>query len=101
MTPDSPATRRVFLSSAAVVASAHVWIPKPVNGYKAVEMRATAVDDRAKPGVSKWELDTPALCVDLDKMEKNVATMQAALKKYGIASRPHEKTHKTDRKSVV
>jgi 3-hydroxy-D-aspartate aldolase len=95
MIPDSPATRRVFLSSAAVVASAHVWIPKPVNGYKAVEMRATAIDDRAKPGVSKWELDTPALCVDLDRMEKNVATMQAALKKYGLASRPHEKTHKT------
>ena len=28
-------------------------------------------------------------------MEKNVAAMQAALKKYGLASRPHEKTHKT------
>jgi D-serine deaminase-like pyridoxal phosphate-dependent protein len=47
-----------------------------------------------KPGVSKWELDTPALCVDLDKMEKNIATMQAALKKYGLPSRPHAKTHK-------
>jgi D-serine deaminase-like pyridoxal phosphate-dependent protein len=35
-----------------------------------------------KPGVSKWELDTPAPCVDLDKMEKNVGrTLQAALKK--------------------
>ena len=87
-------SRRVFLSS-AVVASAHVWIPKPVNGYKAVEMRSTAVDDRAKPGVSKWELDTPALCVDLDKMERNVAFMQASLKKTGLASRPHAKTHKT------
>ena len=87
-------SRRIFLSS-AMAASAHVWIPKPVNGYKAVEMRATAVDDRAKPGVSKWELDTPALCVDLDKMEKNVAFMQATLKKNGLASRPHAKTHKT------
>ena len=47
-----------------------------------------------KPGVSKWELDTPALCVDLDKMEKNIATMQAALKKNGLPSRPHSKTHK-------
>ena len=73
----------------------HVWIPKPANGYKAEEMRASAFDDRAKPGVSKWELDTPALCVDLDKMEKNVAFMQAALKKNGVASRPHAKTHKT------
>jgi D-serine deaminase-like pyridoxal phosphate-dependent protein len=47
-----------------------------------------------KPGVSKWELDTPALCVDLDKMEKNIAAMQAALKKLGLPSRPHSKTHK-------
>ena len=73
----------------------HVWIPKPANGYKAEEMRASAVDDRAKPGVSKWELDTPALCVDLDKMEKNVAFMQATLKKNGVTSRPHAKTHNT------
>jgi D-serine deaminase-like pyridoxal phosphate-dependent protein len=66
-----------------------------VNGYKAVEVRETAVNDRAKPGVSKWELDTPALLVDLDKMEKNIATMQATLKKNGLPSRPHAKTHKT------
>ena len=39
-------------------------------------------------------LDTPALCVDLDAMEKNIATMQSALKKYGLPSRPHTKTHK-------
>ena len=32
---------------------------------------------RALTGISKWELDTPALCVDLDKMEQNIATMQA------------------------
>ena len=44
--------------------------------------------------VSKWELDTPALCVDLDKMEQNIAKMQAALKTNGLPSRPHAKTHK-------
>jgi D-serine deaminase-like pyridoxal phosphate-dependent protein len=47
-----------------------------------------------KPGVSKWDLDTPALCVDLDKMEKNIATMQETLKKNNPPSRPHAKTHK-------
>jgi len=56
-------------------------------------MRAMSIED-VKPGVSKWELDTPALCVDLDKMEKNIQTMQAALQKSGIPSRPHAKTHK-------
>jgi hypothetical protein len=45
-----------------------------------------------KPGVSKWELDTPALCVDLDKMEQNIAKMQAALK----AVRPAEPATRQD-----
>ena len=37
----------------------------------------------ARPlGISKWDLDTPALCVDLDKLEQNIAKMQAALKRY-------------------
>ena len=85
-------SRRTFLTS-AIAASAYVWIPKPVTGYTAAEMRAMTID-KTKPGVSKWELDTPALCVDLDKMEKNVAIMQAAMKKYGLPSRPHSKTHK-------
>jgi D-serine deaminase-like pyridoxal phosphate-dependent protein len=49
----------------------------------------------AEIGVSKWELDTPALCVDLDRMEDNIARMQAAVKKNGIATRPHAKTHKS------
>ena len=89
----SGASRRLFLSTAAA-ASAYLWIPKPVKGYTAAEMRAMFEGATVKPGVSKWELDTPALCVDLDKMEKNVATMQAALKKYGLPSRPHAKTHK-------
>jgi 3-hydroxy-D-aspartate aldolase len=75
--------------------SAHVWIPSGVNGYTAAEISADRFDAAARPGVSKWELDTPALCVDLDKMEANVAFMQATLNKNGLASRPHSKTHKT------
>ena len=85
-------SRRTFLSG-AIAASAYVWIPKRVTGYTGADMRAMPID-ATKPGVSKWELDTPALCVDLDKMEKNVAIMQAAMKKYGLPSRPHAKTHK-------
>ena len=85
-------SRRAFVSGAAAL-SAHIWIPRPVRGYTAAEMRAMSIED-VKPGVSKWELDTPALCVDLDKMEKNIQTMQAALQKSGIPSRPHAKTHK-------
>jgi D-serine deaminase-like pyridoxal phosphate-dependent protein len=90
----SGSTRRGFLSG-TLAASAYVWIPKRVNGYNAVEMRSTAMDNRAKAGISKWEIDTPALLVDLDKMEANIAKMQATLKKNNLPSRPHSKTHKT------
>ncbi len=87
-------SRRTFLSGAAA-ASAYVWIPKPVRGYTAAEMLATiTINNKVKPGISKWDLDTPALCVDLDKMEQNVAKMQSTLKANGLASRPHSKTHK-------
>jgi 3-hydroxy-D-aspartate aldolase len=87
-------SRRVFLTG-TTAASVYFWIPKSLKGYSPAELRAMTVDDRLMPGVSKWDLDTPALCVDLDKMEKNVATMQAALKRYGLPSRPHAKTHKS------
>jgi len=86
-------SRRAFLSG-ATAASVHLWIPKSVKGYSPAELRATSVGGQVRPGVSKWDLDTPALCVDLDVMEKNIAAMQSALKKYGLPSRPHTKTHK-------
>jgi 3-hydroxy-D-aspartate aldolase len=70
-----------------------MWIPKRVAGYSGAEMRAKAANGTAI-GVSKWELDTPALCVDLDKMERNIATLREKLAPTGVASRPHAKTHK-------
>ncbi|HEY0069639.1 MAG TPA: alanine racemase [Chloroflexia bacterium] len=41
------------------------------------------------------ELDTPALLVDLKRMERNIAAMQAACELNGVALRPHTKTHKS------
>ena len=37
---------------------------------------------------------TPALVVDLDKMEANIKHWQAEINKHGVALRPHVKTHK-------
>jgi D-serine deaminase-like pyridoxal phosphate-dependent protein len=91
--PSSSATRRTFLATTAVGA-ASVWIPQPVNGYSAGEVRAAADDGLLSVGMSKWDLDTPALCVDLDALEQNIAKMQATVKKNGIETRPHAKTHK-------
>lgn len=40
------------------------------------------------------ELDTPAVTIDLDRLEKNIKRVQAELDQHGIANRPHIKTHK-------
>ncbi len=49
-----------------------------------------------KPG-SRAELDTPALLIDLDAMERNIAAMAAHARAVGVALRPHAKTHKSAR----
>ena len=74
-----------------------MWVPQPVNGYSARDLRALAEHTEGEvlqSGISKWDLDTPALCVDLDKLDANIAKGQAVLKKNGLDSRPHAKTHK-------
>jgi D-serine deaminase-like pyridoxal phosphate-dependent protein len=40
------------------------------------------------------ELDTPVVVIDLDKVAANIKKLQVYLDKYGIANRPHIKTHK-------
>jgi D-serine deaminase-like pyridoxal phosphate-dependent protein len=40
------------------------------------------------------ELDTPALIVDLDVMERNLATMAEYCRQHNLRLRPHTKTHK-------
>lgn len=71
-----------------------MWIPTSVNGYTADDLRRRREGGTLQPGISKWDLDTPALCVDLDALEANIAKAQAVLTKNGIAARPHAKTHK-------
>ncbi|HWI50636.1 MAG TPA: DSD1 family PLP-dependent enzyme [Symbiobacteriaceae bacterium] len=45
--------------------------------------------------IHKQELETPALIVDLDILEHNIAAMAAAARAGGVTLRPHIKTHKT------
>jgi D-serine deaminase-like pyridoxal phosphate-dependent protein len=40
------------------------------------------------------DLDTPALYVDLDALERNIAEMQEQCRTWGVDLRPHVKTHK-------
>ena len=47
-----------------------------------------------RPG-SRAELMTPALLIDLDALERNIAKMADFCRFHGVALRPHAKTHKS------
>ena len=84
-------SRRRFIQTAG---AATVWVPTSVKGSIGAEMGSVSAPHAFQIGVSKWDLDTPALCVDLDALEANLTTMQRTMSSNGIASRPHAKTHK-------
>ena len=91
-----PFSRRHFLQAAG--AGAAVWVPSPVKGYTATELTRRVEESGAaisELGVSMWDLDTPALIVDLDLLDANISMMQRTVSRNGIATRPHAKTHKT------
>ena len=84
-------SRRRFLQAGGAAA---IWVPASVRGYTSKEMQDFYANGEMSVNVSKWELDTPALCVDLDRLESNLDKMATTLSNNGIASRPHAKTHK-------
>jgi D-serine deaminase-like pyridoxal phosphate-dependent protein len=44
--------------------------------------------------MKREQIDTPALLIDLDRMERNIRRLQTFLEQNGIHNRPHIKTHK-------
>ncbi|HEY2838698.1 MAG TPA: DSD1 family PLP-dependent enzyme [Pirellulales bacterium] len=59
-------------------------------------MTMTAHAQAAPPlGSTKDAIDTPALCLDLDALDANIADMMAACRAKGVAWRPHAKGHKS------
>lgn len=81
-----PLNRRKFLQAGALAGAASFWSPS---------LRAQHIETASSEiGKSKWELDSPALCVDLDRMEQNIRVVQTALQGTGVGVRPHVKTHK-------
>lgn len=81
-------SRRNFLQTSALAGAASLLSPS----LHATELKMEL--DKESIGKSKWDLDTPALCVDLDKMEQNIKVVHNRLQGTGIAVRPHVKTHK-------
>ncbi|WP_439468882.1 hypothetical protein, partial [Blastomonas fulva] len=61
MSTSRAASRRTILSAAAALA-AHVWVPRPVKGYTTADVASRLAEAPAGVGLSKWDLDTPALC---------------------------------------
>ncbi|HKY21876.1 MAG TPA: DSD1 family PLP-dependent enzyme [Vicinamibacterales bacterium] len=88
-------SRSDLLTAAAGTTAATFWIPKKIYGHGRRELFAHVVDTKMSKGVSKWDLDTPALVIDLDKLEQNIASMRTSLAGTGVGMRPHAKTHKS------
>lgn len=84
-------SRRNFLQASGAAA---IWVPTAAAGYTSAEMQEFYANGEMSVNVSKWELDTPALCVDLDLLEANLDKMASTMTTNGIASRPHAKSHK-------
>jgi len=84
----NPLNRRQFLQAGAVAGVASLFTPS--------SLQAKSIDEIADSdiGKSKWDLDSPALCVDLDKMEQNIKKVHTRLKDTPVKVRPHIKTHK-------
>ena len=63
----------------------------------APDLRATALppDLSTLPGQSVDAIDTPALVIDLDAMDHNLARMTAFARAHHIRLRPHAKMHKS------
>ena len=45
--------------------------------------------------ITKADMDTPFLAVDLDKMESNISQVVAGIEKFNVQWRPHCKGHKS------
>lgn len=79
--------RRKFLQTAAASSALGFWSPSLKHGQEELLNKEI--------GKSKWDLDSPALCVDLEKMEQNIKVVQSRLQGTGVSARPHAKTHKS------
>lgn len=85
-------SRRTFLAGSLLAYAGTRPLRGAARSYAEIEKLLARDDIKGK--LSKSELPTPALIVDLDAFEHNVARMAAHAKASGRALRPHAKTHK-------
>ena len=59
-----------------------------------VDTTFTPLGERLERGAPLDAISTPAVLVDLNRMERNLERYQAQIARHGVALRPHVKTHK-------
>lgn len=79
--------------SAATVEGPTVSLSR-TDAYSLSEIEKRLQSGHSVSGVTKHDLPTPSLLVDLDRLEANIARMAEHAKKSGVHLRPHAKTHK-------
>lgn len=88
-------SRRQLLQAGLACAAAPTWLfPKTRAGYSHAEIDARLATGKGLNGLSKADLTTPCLILDLDALEANLAKMAAHARRAKINLRPHGKTHK-------
>jgi D-serine deaminase-like pyridoxal phosphate-dependent protein len=86
-------TRRDILFGGAV-APAMLHSATAPRAYKWAEIQKMIDSGNLHDSLTRADLPTPALLLDLDAFEANVAKMTQHAKRKGLALRPHGKTHK-------
>jgi len=77
------------------LATTPTWLSaKTRSGYSLGEVEKRLHSGKGMEGMTKEDLPTPSLLVDLDLLETNIAKMSQHAKASSIHLRPHAKTHK-------
>ena len=89
-----PLSRRDWMKTTAAALGPTLLVPS-ARAYDVDEVERRLADPSGVEGVSKQDLPTPSLILDLDALESNIARMATHAKQAGVDLRPHAKTHKT------
>ncbi len=87
-------TRRQLMKTGIGVAMAPTMMIPKASAYSLAEIEGKLAYGSSISGVTKADLPTPSLMLDLDAFEANVAHMASHAKTAGLNLRPHAKTHK-------
>src|SRR5215510_13620058 len=94
MKPSRRDVLRDSLSMFAAAAAPEIIIARTVTGHSHAEVDKRLKSAKGLEGLTKADLVTPALILDLDLLEANINKMAAHIKSSKINLRPHGKTHK-------